>query len=954
MPSSSSEEEDESGLPTLVAMEEGKKAAALSKAPSDEADELLDNLVEGNPLRRASTRMSKAEIAQAAQQEALAALLEDSDSDNNSSSSSLHEEEVQLENQRLASLAAIPKPESVEALSTVLESDDEKKPEAKKPKPSLIDSDTDEDAMPPPPTQPTQRAVSEQSTGSTKRSRSRTGRARAARRNSDGSGVTSLRSDSGESLHHRSKSPKASARLLREQHARKGTVVSEEEFVPPPLTRRASRSLSPVPSSSSAQQSERPITPRSAQPRRGVRTARKQGSKMRDFSEPAFASTRRAGASSGSLRDLTRAGTRRSSGTIPPRTAYSLGGSERVKATAGESRATSERGRMDASTSFVPTQDLSEGSDFDMEWRPTRRLGDHLSRSTGNLDESNKSTSKHDSIASVDMTAMNDSLDLEGKIGNLSYKPVTAASRAATRGIRRSNTGDKSASSTLFQSRGSQDEVDQSINLMGFESDGQSASGGSGSDSGRAKRSTSTISKREHMAAPTRPTRLSQEKSVPERVDSGMFGNMSLMDFMSDPKAAMEQAKLGADSEQTRTTTNARKAARRSRKDKKKKKAGTLKWWVWPMVFVALVLAGVVGLLFGTGLKSAVGLEASKSGETLEVEDTAHFKDGLIALPSHKPHKIHPGDISVEDPRDIIDVFNDGRESFHMSEARHEQLSELQALIVQHGISKSDDFNFQQYQESYDQFVTMTPQTKALIWLADAAIADQLGEMRDIQHHKLLQRYALAVLYYSTHGNKKNNEAAFVTTEEFPTSHLLQMKHHSMWIRDENWLTTGSVCSWYGIRCDDDAKDHEIILALNLPHNGLHGSFPFQELTHAMRWDLLELDLTGNDLIGSVFSGAPTTVSNDTTVKDDISWPRLQYLHLADNRLNGSLPFDWLNGCTLLKEVDMSSNKFSGALPDRAFENMPTLEKLRLDHNNLGGSVVLPYLGHLKRLSKWL
>ncbi|XP_008228070.1 PREDICTED: tyrosine-sulfated glycopeptide receptor 1-like [Prunus mume] len=65
---------------------------------------------------------------------------------------------------------------------------------------------------------------------------------------------------------------------------------------------------------------------------------------------------------------------------------------------------------------------------------------------------------------------------------------------------------------------------------------------------------------------------------------------------------------------------------------------------------------------------------------------------------------------------------------------------------------------------------------------------------------------------------------------------------------------------------------------------------------------------------------------------------RVVGLWLPGRGLTGLLPSDLLSSLSNLQVLDLSSNNFSGNIPDQ-ISNLPNLEKLNLCHNHLSGRV---------------
>ncbi len=122
------------------------------------------------------------------------------------------------------------------------------------------------------------------------------------------------------------------------------------------------------------------------------------------------------------------------------------------------------------------------------------------------------------------------------------------------------------------------------------------------------------------------------------------------------------------------------------------------------------------------------------------------------------------------------------------------------------------------------------------------------------------------------------------------------------WAANTNWMTDAPVSSWHGITVEDS-----LVIALELPDNGLDGSLPPAVGDFA---DLQRLNLSGNNLAG--------VLPDDLAVLDS-----LVTLDLSDNEFEGTLPggladlgalreFDWANSGACAPEAGWFQGWLSG------------------------------------------
>lgn len=115
----------------------------------------------------------------------------------------------------------------------------------------------------------------------------------------------------------------------------------------------------------------------------------------------------------------------------------------------------------------------------------------------------------------------------------------------------------------------------------------------------------------------------------------------------------------------------------------------------------------------------------------------------------------------------------------------------------------------------------------------------------------------------------------------------------------------------------------ENLKVLSLGANRFQGEIPLTLFDSCS--GLLELDLSSNKLVGSV----PDALSACSS---------LESLHISDNGFSGELPIETFMKLTSLKSLSLSFNNFFGTLPD-SLSKLTGLESLDLSSNNFSGSI---------------
>jgi hypothetical protein len=203
-----------------------------------------------------------------------------------------------------------------------------------------------------------------------------------------------------------------------------------------------------------------------------------------------------------------------------------------------------------------------------------------------------------------------------------------------------------------------------------------------------------------------------------------------------------------------------------------------------------------------------------------------------------------------------------------------------------------------------------SPQSQALTWLKNDTIAtSSAGGGRSQQ--TLIERYALAVFYYSTSGSK--------------------WVEYGLLNYGKLFLSDDSICTWYGVYCQTDNVTVDMVDFSSM--SDLQGTLP---------WELFLLTNLEDLKIGycPLLTGSiSTTISLLTS---------LQVLSLVGNALTGSLPGRMPFNS---KFVELSNNRLTGTIPPEFFTSLPKLELLRLTGNSLSGPLPTT-LGQLSSLTE--
>jgi len=237
-----------------------------------------------------------------------------------------------------------------------------------------------------------------------------------------------------------------------------------------------------------------------------------------------------------------------------------------------------------------------------------------------------------------------------------------------------------------------------------------------------------------------------------------------------------------------------------------------------------------------------------------------------------------------------------------------------------------------------------SPQGMAASWI----IYDDELQL-DSSDPSLLQRYAMAVLYFSTNGDNWQRDdagAAFLSNVS---------------ACDWSGISCTSTCGWGGSPCIDG-----VINSIQLEYNSLSGTVPTKELSglclNSLNFrgntglsldfdsdsvplllsDLYEFDFSESDLLGEVneYLFYPSNVFLNGNLLNGTLPERYygnQRLHLQYNLLSGPIP-DGLGSAGSLRELRLDNNFLAGTIPG-SLGQLGELEILRLENNELFGTV---------------
>ncbi|MEL6806033.1 MAG: hypothetical protein AAFO91_19915, partial [Bacteroidota bacterium] len=197
-----------------------------------------------------------------------------------------------------------------------------------------------------------------------------------------------------------------------------------------------------------------------------------------------------------------------------------------------------------------------------------------------------------------------------------------------------------------------------------------------------------------------------------------------------------------------------------------------------------------------------------------------------------------------------------------------------------------------------------------------------------------MQRYVLALMYFSTEGEGWHRTHNFLNTSS----------------GECNWMETGITCNEFGVITElDFCKSYPQSMEKGaIPFLSVCASFCFLSILSCL-WESgftnLLIDLSSNMSLSFFilpFSGSVHKPANNNMrgqlPHEVLSLTNLVRLNLRDNTLQGTVPSEGLEKLTLLKELNLAVNKLKGTIPS-ATTLLPQIEILEYAENSMGGTL---------------
>jgi hypothetical protein len=216
------------------------------------------------------------------------------------------------------------------------------------------------------------------------------------------------------------------------------------------------------------------------------------------------------------------------------------------------------------------------------------------------------------------------------------------------------------------------------------------------------------------------------------------------------------------------------------------------------------------------------------------------------------------------------------------------------------------------------------------------------------QDENLIQRYVLAVFFFSTRGERWRQCSA---PSDFDDQVAIDIANAACTIQvtggdSDAWLTPGEECNWGGLGCNVDNNVVRIEMGTIQQKRpfGCCLSFSYY-LVLLIFCALLLLLLPTTTLL--YYSTEQNGIAG--TLPFELNrLQSLRYLLLEEGILTGSIPSE-LGDIRTLEQIDLNFNLLAGSIPDTIY-TLTNLQQMDLNDNELTGTIS-PLIGQLSRLT---
>ena len=191
----------------------------------------------------------------------------------------------------------------------------------------------------------------------------------------------------------------------------------------------------------------------------------------------------------------------------------------------------------------------------------------------------------------------------------------------------------------------------------------------------------------------------------------------------------------------------------------------------------------------------------------------------------------------------------------------------------------------------------------------------------------------------------ESSNAAYLGDESV-LNRLFNVSDGRRWTNQTNWMSGESVCTWFGVSCDDSNHVTEI----SLSNNNLVGRLPkhIYQMEFLTKVDVSDNSLRDAEFVGfaeakaaggesklEIFNIAGNALTSLTGIGEAPA--TLRELHLTENMLQGPLPTELFN-LTNINVMYLSYNQFTGTLPTE-IGRLEFVERFYLYGNDLTGTI---------------